>query len=212
MYSYTGTGANGTGLPSAKRLQVNEPANATIGSHNYSGTATANLDTKFTYNTEGKMISMSYPATGLSNAPVAGPSYNYSYDSMYRLSGMTISGGGTMVSGVSYNAANQLLTINYGTAETRTYNALNQLVTLSAQNGATTVENLTYNYPSGANNGKLSSMYNAVSGETITYTYDSLNRIATASDCTLSSGCTQHNSSGPSCTASTVLGTCCPRP
>lgn len=49
MYSYTGTGANGTGLPSAKRLQVNEPANATIGSNNYSGTATANLDTKFTY-------------------------------------------------------------------------------------------------------------------------------------------------------------------
>ena len=104
---------------------------------------------------------------------------------------MDLSGGGTLVNGVSYNAANQLLTINYGTSETRTYNALNQLVTLSAQNGATTVENLTYNYPSGANNGKLSSMYNAVSGETITYTYDSLNRIATASDCTLSSGCTQ---------------------
>ncbi len=34
-------------------------------------------------------------------------------------------------------------------------------------------------------------MYNAVSGETITYTYDSLNRIATASDCALSGGCTQ---------------------
>jgi RHS repeat-associated protein len=38
-------------------------------------------------------------------------------------------------------------------------------------------ENLTYNYPTGANNGKLSSMYNAVSGETITYQYDSLNRL-----------------------------------
>src|SRR5579863_3640631 len=39
---------------------------------------------------------------------------------------------------------------------------------------------VTYNYPSGANNGKLSSMYNAVVGETITYTYDSLNRLLTA--------------------------------
>lgn len=41
-------------------------------------------------------------------------------------------------------------------------------------------ENLTYNYPTGTNNGKVSSMYNAVSGETVTYTYDSLNRLATA--------------------------------
>jgi hypothetical protein len=110
---------------------------------------------------------------------------------MYRLSAMTISGGAALVNGISYNAANQFLTINYGTSETRTYNALNQLVTLSAQDGATMVENLTYNYPAGANNGKLSSMYNAVSGETVTYTYDSLNRMATASDCTLTSGCTQ---------------------
>ena len=29
----------------------------------------------------------------------------------------------------------------------------------------------------GTNNGKISSMYNAVSGETVTYTYDSLNRL-----------------------------------
>ena len=34
------------------------------------------------------------------------------------------------------------------------------------------VENLTYNYPAGTNNGKIGSMYNAVSGETVTYTYD----------------------------------------
>ena len=33
-------------------------------------------------------------------------------------------------------------------------------------------------------------MYNAVSGETVTYTYDSLNRLATASGCNVPSGCT----------------------
>ena len=38
-------------------------------------------------------------------------------------------------------------------------------------------ENDTRHY---SNNGKLSSMYNATSGETVTYTYDSLNRMATA--------------------------------
>ncbi len=123
MYSYTAAGANGTGLPSVKRLQVNEPANATIGSNHYSGTATANLDTKFTYNTEGEMTSMSYPATGYSNAPVAGPSYNYSYDSMYRLSGMTDANHNTIISGATYNAANQMLT----GVDTRTYTVLGQL-------------------------------------------------------------------------------------
>jgi len=45
-------------------------------------------------------------------------SYNYSYDYMYRLGGMT-SGSTTVVSGVSYNAANQLLTMTYPGAARR---------------------------------------------------------------------------------------------
>ena len=107
-----------------------------------------------------------------------GPSYNYSYDSMYRLSGMTTSSGTPMVNNVSYNAANQMLTMSYPSAnETRTYNAA-EPVHQSQRPG--TLENLTYNYPTGTNNGKISSMYNAVSGETVTYTYDSLNRLLTA--------------------------------
>jgi RHS repeat-associated protein len=111
---------------------------------------------------------------------VPGASYNYSYDSMYRLGGMTTSGGTTVVNGVSYNAANQLLGMTYnGIAETRGYNVLNQLTSIVA--GST--ENLTYTYPAGPNNnGKISSMYNALSGETVTYTYDALNRMVGASD------------------------------
>ncbi len=91
---------------------------------------------------------------------------------------MTTSGGTTVVNGVSYNAANQLLGMTYnGIGETRGYNVLNQLTSIVA--GST--ENLTYTYPAGPNNnGKVSSMYNAVSGETVTYTYDSLTRLATA--------------------------------
>ena len=132
-------------------------------------------------NNEGKISSMTYPSTVSGSTTTPGPSYNYSYDSMYRLSGMT-SGSTTIVNGVSYNPANQLLGITYnGYAETRTYNALNQLITLKVQAGINTFENLTYNYPTGANNGKLSSINNAVSGETVTYAYDSLNRLLTAS-------------------------------
>ncbi len=120
---------------------------------------------------------MTYPSTiNGSGTSVPGPSYNYSYDTMYRLSGMT-SGSTTVVSGVSYNAANELLGMSFnGIAESRGYNVLNQLTNLYDSSGV----NLTYNYPTGANNGKVSSMYNAVSGETVTYAYDSLNRMATA--------------------------------
>ena len=61
----------------------------------------------------------------------------------------------TIVNNVSYNAANQLLTMNYPAAnEVRGYNVLNQLTSLSTGSS----ENLTYNYPSGSNNGKISSM------------------------------------------------------
>jgi RHS repeat-associated protein len=101
---------------------------------------------------------------------------------MERLSGMKTSGGATIVNNVTYSAANQFLTMTFGTTtETRGYNVLNQLTTLSEQDSNWgTLENLTYNYPTGTNNGKISSTYNAVSGETATYTYDSLNRLLTA--------------------------------
>ena len=101
---------------------------------------------------------------------------------MYRLNGMTDSNNNTIVTSVSYNAANQMLGMWYnGTTETRTYNSLNQLTNIVASLYGSTTENLTYNYATGNNNGKLSSMYNAVSGETVTYAYDSLNRLLTAS-------------------------------
>jgi RHS repeat-associated protein len=178
MYSY-----NEAGLPVTKRLQVNEPVKYdNANGQPQSATLTFNLDSAFNYNGLGAIASITYPSTGASSAPTAGPSYNYSFDSMNRLSGMTTSTGTTVVNNVSYNAANRLLTIDYPSGnETRAYNTLNQLIGLSVQatNGSYPVS-LTYNYPTGTNIGKVSSMYNAVSGETITYTYDSLKRLVTA--------------------------------
>ena len=90
---------------------------------------------------------------------------------------MTDSNNNTIVNGVSYDQANRLLGMMYnGVAETRGYNVLGQMTNLYNSGGV----NLTYNYPTGTNNGKVSSMYNATSGETVTYAYDSLNRMATA--------------------------------
>jgi len=148
------------------------------------GNGTLNLDSTYTYNNEGKVTAMTYPTTtnnsflnggpsGIGTYP--GASYNYSYDNMYRLFGMTTSGGATVVSGIGYNAANQLLGVTFnGIGEARGYNVLGQLTSLYDSNGV----NLTYNYPTGTNNGQISSQ--VVSGETITYQYDSLKRLISA--------------------------------
>ncbi len=175
MYNYTQPGQVAT-----KRLQVNEPYVYYVGSTRETTTLTQNLDSGFNYNNEGKITAMTYPSTDSDNTVTVGPSYNYSYDSMYRLSGMT-TGSTTIVNGVSYNAANQLLGMTFNSMiETRGYNSLNQLVSLSDGYSYESYVSLTYTYPTGSNNGKLSSTYNAISGETVTYTYDSLNRLATA--------------------------------
>ncbi len=181
MYSYFQSG-----LPAAKRLQANQlVAYNDINNHLQHQTVTANLDSTYTYNDEGQVTGMTYPSTiGVLNVVTAGASYNYSYDSMNRLGGMT-SGSTTVVNGVSYDAANRLLGMTFNSlSESRSYNVLGQLTNINVQNLGYpygTAENLTYNYPTGGtNNGKVSSMYNAVSGETVTYAYDSLNRMATA--------------------------------
>src|SRR5271154_864006 len=95
---------------------------------------------------------------------------------MDRPTGLTDQSNNTDVSSVTYNAANQLLGLSYlGTAETRTYNNLNQMTNLTEGSSM----NITYTFPAGANNGKISQQ--SVSGETVTYQYDSLNRLLSAS-------------------------------
>ena len=164
MYSYTQAGQ-----PSGKRLQINE----SLGAYPYP-VATYNLNASYTYDTEGKMTSVSYPN--------AGPTYTYSFDSMSRPIGLTDQNNYAAVSGVQYGGscalANQLSAMSYfGVTESRCYNTQMQLtnVTVAGQ------FNMTYNYPSGTNNGKISSQTDAISGETVTYAYDSLNRMLSAS-------------------------------
>jgi RHS repeat-associated protein len=53
-----------------------------------------------------------------------------------------------------------------------------QLTQLSSSGVASI--NYSYNFPTGTNNGKIGSSYNALSGETIAYQYDSLNRLISA--------------------------------
>ena len=87
----------------------------------------------------------------------------------------------TVVSSVTYGPANEITAINGGSyygayaGESRSYNSLKQLTSISTPG----VNSVSYAYPSTNNNGKISSQSDGISGETVSYTYDALNRLAT---------------------------------
>ena len=170
-YSYTQAGS-----AAAKRLQVNEwSPNST--------SMLVNFDALYTYDNEGRRLSVTYPSTypsGTGGAAQAGPSYAYGYDVLGRPITMTDQSTNIQqVNGVTYGTANELKNISYyGVSEVRGYNyPLIQLNSISAA-GIT----MTYSFPSApSNNGKINSQYDSISGETVSYTYDSLNRMIGAS-------------------------------
>ena len=142
----------------------------------------ADLNLVYAYNNEGKVTQVTYP-TPTGGSPVT---FSYSYDSMMRLSSMTDTSNYSqpVVNGAAYNAASQLTALNYYDAtETRAYNNLMQLTNITT-NGTylpSSKINITYNYTAGSNNGKIGSATDAISGETVSYQYDSLNRLISAS-------------------------------
>lgn len=170
-YGYTQAGQ-----VAIKRLQIGEQVNG-------GSLLTQNLDAYYAYDSEGNVTGLTYPTTYGSSGAIGGPAYNYTYDSMSRLSGITYPWpqNTAVISNVSYDAANRLLGFFYPTTnptaqETRRYNSLEQLTQLTTPGGSV----YSYNYPAGTNNGKISSA-ELPSGETITYQYDSLNRLSSAS-------------------------------
>jgi RHS repeat-associated protein len=178
MYAYTQAG-----LTSGKRLQVNETLHYYVNGVAQNSPQSLNMDTLYTYDTggEGKVLSVSYPETwAWSNSEdtlvsTAGPTYTYSFDAMYRPITLKDQNGNTVVNNVTYNAANQLLTFN---TETHSYNNLNQMTQLVIT--GTYPLNISYNFPAGQNNGKIASQTDNLSMETVTYQYDSLNRLISA--------------------------------
>ena len=98
---------------------------------------------------------------------------------MMRLSSMNDTSGLTqpVVNNIQYNAASQLTAISYySVSEARTYNNLLQLTNITAGSAL----NVIYNYTPGGNSGKITSTYDAVSGEAVVYQYDALNRLLSA--------------------------------
>jgi YD repeat-containing protein len=143
------------------------------------------------YNNEGQTVSVTYPGATGSSGP--GATYTYSFDSLGRPNKLTDNQATPIdwVKDVLYAPSGQMTQIKFVDTdivsppryftETRSYNARQQLGQILATNfQGTTSFNMQYVYSATQNNGQISQAIDAVSGETVDYAYDSLNRLITA--------------------------------
>lgn len=150
------------------------------------GSTSWRLEAGYTYDNEGRLVTMTYPNNG--------KTYTQAYDAAGRPNGMTHVEGGSTVNdawGVVYNAAGQLTSLayrfeNFDYSQGLTYNNRGQLTNLTISKTTTVfpftttpMSNLQYNYPA-VNAGRIDSMQNELSGETVTYQYDVLSRLTAA--------------------------------
>ena len=148
------------------------------------GTSPRDLYANYTWDNMGRMTAQTYP--------LSGPQVAMSYDAMSNLSSETQApcqsqdqtgncqtyGSSAPLASATYNFAGQLSTLNYPGGfgqETRGYNSMMQLTSI-----ASSQINMTYNYSATQNNGRIASSADAVTGENVSYTYDSLNRLIAA--------------------------------
>jgi RHS repeat-associated protein len=143
------------------------------------GSYSASLAQSWTYDNEGRVTFVVYPAAGLNQdgSNSRAQSYSYGYDVMGRLSTMqsTLAPNWptNVVRGTTFGPAGELLTISFAgrPSETSTYNSLLQLTSLNEW---------TFTYPAGENNGRILNETNTITGEQVTYQYDELNRLMSA--------------------------------
>ncbi len=124
----------------------------------------AELDTVAGYDAEGRLETVQYPLTG--------QVYKYLFDSRGMPSTLRDETNAVNLVGVTYGLAGEMLTFG---GESRSYNVNGQLTNITMPGG----RSVTYNFPAaGSNNSKVASIVD--SGETITYQYDSLQRLISA--------------------------------
>ena len=147
-----------------------------------------NVAASYTWDNEGRMATMTLPPA------TSGTVTGYEYDAMGRLNAegnMGVYDDGTPWYAAqvtaTYGAAGQMLNLTSaygGYVENFTYNNLLQVTGMTAAyswNPNNPVMNVSYNYSPAANNGRITSSVDAVTGENVSYTYDALNRLTGAS-------------------------------
>jgi RHS repeat-associated protein len=145
------------------------------------------------------MTSLSYPGPAeQSNSSEPGPVNTYTYDAMGNLASLSQQCSGCqdfplllyspVSANATYNQAGQVTGLTYGGnypvyQETRSYNSLLQLTTATAAYASypyTAVMNMQYNYSATQNNGRIVNSVDGVAGQHVSYTYDALNRLSSA--------------------------------
>ncbi len=183
LYNYTKAGQVAT-----QRMQLG------------TGSTTVNLDAAYTWDNQGRMSTMVPPGGGIGGGTPN--QYAGTYDPMGRLSGMTEATCQTLAgSGCSaYNPGSTVATATYGPAgemtgltydvfsETRTYNPMFQLTRMTTVSGGQTVMDMAYTFSRTQNNGQITLSTDEVSGVSVVYTYDTLNRLAKAETTTAAWG------------------------
>jgi RHS repeat-associated protein len=172
MFSYTQPGQ-----VAGKRLRVTK-VQPYLNGLNHTQTAVGDLNLAYAYNYEGQMTRVTYPTDAYGTTPL----FNYSFDQMMRPAGMTDQNSASVVSGATYGPANELKQMTYSPGtETRTYNSMLQLTNITGVNQGVTYQNISYTFPvAGQNAGKILSQTDSISGETVSYVYDSLKRLTSA--------------------------------
>jgi hypothetical protein len=98
-------------------------------------------------------------------------------DAMERPTVMTDQNNSYWVSGVTYTPANAPASLTGGMGNRSwTYNSLREVTGMTGPGMS-----MTYNYSTTQNNGQISSSVDAITGETVTYQYDALKRLRSAS-------------------------------
>ena len=134
-----------------------------------------NFDSSYTWDNQGRMTSRTDPPNLIPDDGSTPNPYTYQYDAMGNLT--SVANSADTVATATYNFAGQMTSLNN---QTFSYNSLMQLSGTTATQWGNTTVNLQYNYTAGQNNGRLLSSKDNISGETITYAYDALNRLASA--------------------------------
>jgi RHS repeat-associated protein len=188
-YSYTPGG-----LVTRKRLTVTDAPNPDLPDSLQS----VSLDTAQTYDNAGKVLTVKYPDTlggccSGQNYVVPGATFTYTYDGMARPITLTEDRQTPLnwVNNVQYGPAGELKSMDYKTAtgmtfpdgrltytgltETRMYNNRLQLTRLTTQS-----VDMEYRYSATQNNGQITQQKDWVTGEEVSYQYDSLQRLISA--------------------------------
>jgi RHS repeat-associated protein len=159
----------------------------------------ASVAATYTWDNQGRMTSLSYPGPAeQSNSSEPGPVNTYTYDAMGNLASLSQQCSGCqdfplllyspVSANATYNQAGQVTGLTYGGnypvfQETRSYNSLLQLTTATAAYASypyTAVMNMQYNYSATQNNGRIVNSVDGVAGQHVSYTYDALNRLSSA--------------------------------